>query len=108
MLSRRRNPRPPRMRQVVVLALAAALSTFALAGAIVPRGQAQSLAASGAPILIVTSDSDHFGLYYDDILQAEGLPEHDRIDVSALTPDVLSQYTTVVLAHTATEPSAAV
>ncbi len=50
-------------------------------------------------MLIVTSATDHFGLYYGEILQAEGLPEYDTVDVATLTPEVLSHYTTVVLAQ---------
>jgi hypothetical protein len=94
------SSRTPSLRSFRSAALAVVAAVI-LAGAIAPRGQAQAPARTGAPILVVTSSADHFGLYYEDILHAEGLPEYDRIDVSSLAPEVLSRYTTVVLAQSA-------
>jgi len=51
----------------------------------------------GGPILVVTSASNPFTIYYAEILRAEGLNEFAVSDINALTATSLSAYDVVVL-----------
>lgn len=49
------------------------------------------------PILIITSPSNPFSLYYQEILLAEGLNEFATITLDDVTPTLLSQYDLAIL-----------
>jgi len=56
---------------------------------------------AGGPILVVTSASDPFGRYYNEILRTEGLNSFAAADLSTLSGSLLTGYAVVVLApHT--------
>ena len=61
-----------------------------------------SLASGTSPILIVVNDSapNPFGRYLAEIMRAEGLNTYNLIDISAMTPAVLTGYEVVILAET--------
>jgi hypothetical protein len=82
------------MMIVVVLAVGAIVA---------PSGAARLSAAPPAPILVITDPADpadHFGQYYGEILQAEGLNEFETAEIGTLTPDLLANRAVVVLART--------
>jgi hypothetical protein len=60
---------------------------------------------TGGPILLVTSSGNPFGMFYAEILRAEGLNEFSVIDTSQLTATALSGRDVVLLAETAVSAS---
>jgi methionine-rich copper-binding protein CopC len=61
-------------------------------------------AGPGGPILVVTSDANHFTKYYAEILRAEGLNAFDTVDVSSFSQTSLAGHDVVVLAETSLAP----
>ncbi|BAY94727.1 MULTISPECIES: DUF4082 domain-containing protein [unclassified Tolypothrix] len=55
----------------------------------------------GGPILVVTSSTNKFGDYYAEILRNEGFNYFNVSDISAITPQTLSNYDVVILAEMA-------
>jgi chitodextrinase len=53
------------------------------------------------PILVITSSSRPFSAYAEEILEAEGLAEHTTLDISLVTPSVLSGFDEVLLGDAA-------
>ncbi|MFZ0827904.1 MAG: N,N-dimethylformamidase beta subunit family domain-containing protein, partial [Verrucomicrobiia bacterium] len=51
----------------------------------------------GGPILVISTTSNPFSRYFAEILRAEGLNEYTAMDVSLVTPAVLSSYDAVIL-----------
>jgi PKD repeat protein len=59
----------------------------------------------GGPVLLVTSAADPFDRYYAEILRAEGLNAFSVSDLSLVTPAVLAQHSTVLLAANGLTPA---
>ena len=57
------------------------------------------------PILVVTSGSNQFASYYQEILHAEGLNEFSSADITVITPSVLSGFNEVVIGDFTLTPS---
>jgi WD40 repeat protein len=51
----------------------------------------------GGPVLVITSISNPFGNYYDEILRNEGLNAFNVSDISTVSPATLASYDVVVL-----------
>jgi hypothetical protein len=56
---------------------------------------------AGGPVLVVTAPGDTYGNYYAEILRTEGIPYFTVKDTSQLTPALLSQYATTIVAQAA-------
>jgi hypothetical protein len=54
----------------------------------------------GGPILVIAAAGNPFGLYYAEILRAEGLNAFDVMDLANVTADVLGDHDLVVLGET--------
>ncbi len=52
---------------------------------------------SGGPILVVTSKSNPFTLYYTEILRAEGFNEFETSDISSISSELLASHEIVIL-----------
>src|SRR5664280_921784 len=52
----------------------------------------------GGPILVISNASDPYSSYYAEILRTEGLNEFAAMDISLVTPSILSNYDVVILA----------
>jgi WD40 repeat protein len=59
----------------------------------------------GGPILIITSTSNPFGNYYDEILRNEGLNTFSVSDISTVSPATLASYDVVLLADMPLTPA---
>jgi hypothetical protein len=59
----------------------------------------------GGPILIISSPTNPFSVYYAEILRAEGLNEFAIEDISSVTPVMLSQYDVVLLGEMSVSPT---
>ena len=67
-------------------------------------GMAQACFAAN-PVLLVSTSTNQFSLYYAEILRAEGLNAFDTIDISALSPSTLTPYDLVILGQVALSSS---
>ena len=85
-------------RGVAMLAVLACSILVLSAGT--ARAAADPNQGPGGPILVVTSSSATFGKFYAEILRTEGFNEFSVVDVSAVTPTLLSSYDVVILART--------
>jgi Domain of unknown function (DUF4082)/Bacterial Ig-like domain/Bacterial Ig domain/PA14 domain/Secretion system C-terminal sorting domain len=60
---------------------------------------------TGGPILIISNASNPFSRYAVEILRAEGLNEFDAIDITAITPSLLTSYDVIILGSMPLSPT---
>lgn len=64
-------------------------------------------AGPGGPILLITSETNPYDVFYAEILRAEGLNSFTTVPLSDLTPDVLSQHQVAIISGTVTDEQCA-
>jgi Domain of unknown function (DUF4082)/Bacterial Ig-like domain len=99
-----------RLHQMRIRALQWVFGCLVLCGIVLavlaPRGASAVLnPPPGGPILVITSPSSTFGMYYGEILRNEGLNSFATADIDSVTPTTLAAYDVVVLAKAALTPA---